>query len=268
MDPVKQMYDKIQRDLDEQHEGYSPPPVRFRASESGDCSRRIWYRLSGFKPEKPKSVFMELLTSMGDLMHDVLRWRFKNAGVEMFDLTFDEETGTVVEDNQRAVVVSYNDEKFTVSFRADGGVVIDGVPHVLEVKSIDGFSYSAMKRVFDNGGWPALIEYLRDDTLGSKNRGDKYAKWFGQATITGMLSKPPVTHGYIVVGDRSMGQFGFDGSNEGMSVELCHEDLTRTLAKFAYISKAVRDGEPPMPEYMQTSKECSYCPFFNRCWKG
>ena len=266
MDPVKQMYEHVQRDLDKQHENYSPPPIRFRASEAGECSRRIWYRLSGYKPESAKSAFMEFLTAMGDLAHDVVRWRMKRAGVELFDLTFDEESGSITEDNSRAAMVDKDGEKFTVSFRADGGVMIDGVPHVLEVKSIDGFSYNAMKNVFDKKGWPGLMDYLRTET--DRNRGDKYSKWFGQADVSGLLSKEKVHRGYLIIGDRSMGQFGFNGSNEGMAFDLDEDHLQEILRKFAMINRMVRDGTPPMQEYVQTSRDCGYCPYRIQCWKG
>jgi CRISPR/Cas system-associated exonuclease Cas4 (RecB family) len=266
MDPVKQTYEHIQQMLKEEHDRYGPPPQRFRASEAGACPRQVYYRLAGYKPETPRTAFLELLTSMGELQHNVVRWRMKQAGVDLFDLSFNEETGEVEEENHRKVKVQHNGEEFVVAFRSDGGVNIDGVPHVLEIKTIDGFSFSAMNKVFQNGGWPALKEYLTSGE--GKNRGDKYSKWFKQATISGLLSKERLDNAYLIIADRSMGQFGFAGENSGLAFKLEEEELNKCLSMFAYVAKALREGEPPMQEYLQNSKECGYCPYKNRCWGG
>ena len=270
-DPVRGIYSWLDDFLREQWETYKPPSRdRFRASEAGKCGRGIWYRLSGFRPDKPRSAFVELITKDGDLLHDCVRYWLRKTGAELFDLDFKDD-GVIEETNRRCVPITHNGEEFKIAFRSDGGVVIDGERHVLEIKTIDGFSYKWMEDAFLRGGWKRLLRYMKlkgkDDEDGKRNRGDKYAKFFAQSTVSGLLSQPPLLKAYIIVKNRSLGQTGFGQSNEGMSFDLTQEAFDKILNSFAYVNKHVREVTVPMQEFTMDSQDCKFCDYRERCWE-
>lgn len=252
MDPVRQMYDHLQTVIDKQYAKPYIPPIRFRASEAGDCPRKIWYRLRGEQP-KPISPFVKILTENGDVHHDLVRWRMREAGVELFDLDFDEDTGKVVETNHGVKTVIHKDTPIKISWRADGGVVIDGIKHVLEIKTLDGFSYSYMEKAYNTGD---IVEYLRNHI--------KYRKFFLQAAVTAHLSGH--THIYLVIEDRGLGKTGFNEQNEELAYELKQEDVDEALDNFAFVLQQLELGEPPIHPYTKSSKPCQHCPFRAKCW--
>ena len=44
------------------------------------------------------------------------------------------------------------------------------------------------------------------------------------------------------------------------------ELYTKILNKFAYITRAVHEGVPPLQDYTKDSKPCRVCDFRERCW--
>lgn len=257
-DPVARVYDYLRHECQREHDNYyTPKPKRFRASEAGDCPRKMYYRLSGEKPDAPFSTFGKIITHDGDVGHDIVRWQMRMAGVEMFDLDFNEETGEIVETNAKVVPVEWGGQNFEVTYRADGGVVIDGVPHSLEIKTIDGFSYKYLEQAYEQG---RLWEYMNSEKKGY----NKYRKYFLQSAVTATLSG--LSHVYLVIKNRSLGQIGFHEENAVLQFEVNPDDYKEAMDGFAMVAEALDKKEIPMAVYSEKSKPCSLCQFKKKCW--
>lgn len=263
MDPVAQTYAMLDADVEKETENWRPPPRRFRASESNACSREIWYRHMGYRPS-PSAGKMSLYGSDGDLAHDALRMLMRKAGVKLFGLEFKDD-GTIEETINIRETVEHNGEEFVIACRADGGVTIDGVDHALEIKSISGFAYSWMDKVFHG---KASLDMRR--RYGTGNDGirayiaEKYKKFLTQSHLTAWAAK--LQGVYLVIKDRSSCQFGFGESNEALRYEVDMDIVNPVLDKFAMITRLCRDGTPPVREYVKSSKDCGYCNFSHHCW--
>jgi CRISPR/Cas system-associated exonuclease Cas4 (RecB family) len=252
LDPVRIMYDYTQKKIDDKLP--YKRPLRFRASEAGDCPRKIWYSLKNFEDSNGFTAFVQHVCDLGDVHHDLVRWRMKHAGIEMFDLAFDEEAGTIVETRQGKEFVRWGDNDILVSYRTDGGVVIDGKRAVLEIKTIDGMSYTYMEKAWKAG---ELVEYLRGHV--------KYKKYFLQAAISAKLAG--LDYVYLLIENRSLGQIGFGGQNSELFYKVTDADFEDAMNNFSFVTDMITDDTVPMQPYTKSSQPCKFCPHRDRCWK-
>ena len=250
-DPVRIMYDKIQEGLDAKPE--YKRPLRFRASEAGDCPRKIWYSLKHFKDSNKFTTFVKLVCDAGDVHHDMIRWHLRSVGTELFDLDFDEDKGTVEETRYGKEMVQHGDHEMLVSYRTDGGIVIDGKRAVLEIKTVDGMSYQYMEKAWKKG---ELVEYLRGHI--------KYRKYFLQAAVSAKLAG--LDYIYLLIEDRSLGRIGFGGQNAELFYKVDDLDYQEALGNYAYVTQQYHDDVAPLRPYTKSSQPCKFCPHRDRCW--
>ncbi len=254
-DPCTRVKDHLEDISNNEHALHKPPPIRFRASEGGACSLAVWFRLMGFKPDYPFSGRGRLITNDGDVAHDVVRWQMQAAGCELFDLDLNDATGEVTETNFGRKEVEWNGETFEVTWRSDGGVVIGEDRCTLEIKSLDGWSF---KYINDAHLLGKAMKYLRGKPP-YKRAYNKYMKFFYQQAITGTMSG--IENAYLLLKDRSMCDMF------GLKYKIKPADFEYAMDGFAFVNERLRTGEPPMQEYTEKSKPCSFCPFRDRCWK-
>ncbi len=263
-DPVKKIYDTLDAEMLEEVIVFKKPPQHFRASEAGECGRRIWYRLSAYRPT-PDKTFSKLLSMGGNYDHDVIRQLLKHSDAGIDGLVFLADGG--IEEPQIVKSFEVDGQKFDIVARADGYILLDAevvgnsresVLALLEIKSVDGWTYKHMNDAFVNGGPEGALKYIA-------NARQKYIK---QCTVTAKLhSKDWI---YLLIRDRSMCQIGLynaeTGARTGGAIwQVDEEEWQRILNKFARISEALKEGKPPRAEYVDGSKECNYCPFYYAC---
>lgn len=264
MDPVKQTYAMLdQQAMEEFTDGYKRAQ-RFRASEVDNCSRRIFYDVSGYEKDSAETGKQQLYGLYGDITHDVVRNLMRKAGVELDGLEFNED-GSVTELINLREQVSHNGVDLTIAARADGIVVVDGKRYGLEIKSVSGFVYDYMHKVYTGTASRKMTAQYGVGTKGlRKYVATKYSKYLKQAHLTAYLAG--LDGVYLVIADRSSCQFGFDGDGSALMYDLDMKIVDGVLSKLAMIQRKIRDGEPPMRDYTKGSKECGWCPFKERCW--
>lgn len=264
MDPVKQTYAMLDAGaLAEFNDGYKRPQ-RFRASEVANCSRQIWYAVSGYEKDSPEQGKQSLYGVYGDLTHDVIRNLMLQAGVKLDGLEFHED-GSITELVDLREKVTYNGVEFTVAARADGIVEIDGKRYGLEIKSVSAYVYDYMHKVLTGTATKNMKAQYGEGPIGlRKYIAAKYKKYLQQAHLTAYLAGLDGT--YLVIADRSSCQFGFDGDGSALLLDLDMDMVNETLAKLAMIQKKIASGDPPMRDFNKGSKECGWCPYQGRCW--
>ncbi len=252
-DPVSKVYEGLEAESLDEARNFTKPPVRIRASEAADCSRKIYYRITGHLPT-PKTAWLKLIGMMGDIEHDVARQLLEHFGV-------------LLDGVEKEVTKDYEVDgvSFSVVARADGYISIDdpaGSPDnlwaLLEIKSMGGYAYKYLNDAFIAGGNDAVVERVRD----------KHKSYLQQCTVTAVLHDKQFI--YLLVKDRSMSQLGlYDASNGrragGAIWKVDTELWEKLLKKFGKVAKAVKNGTPPRAEYADGSKECGQCDFYYLC---
>jgi hypothetical protein len=265
MDPVQQTYAMLNQREQDRFDNPYKRSLRFRASETDACSRMVWFDLSNYKPDGPGEGRMSLYGIDGDVAHDVLRILMRDAGVKLKGLNFKDD-GTVEETVNVRKEITHNGMTFMIACRADGVVELDGVDHALEIKSVSGFAYDWMRKVYMGehtknmkeqygpGGAASIIKYLKAKQL----------KYFTQMHMTAYLAGLDAC--YLIIKDRSSCQFGFDEDGSALRFDIDMDLVNGALDKFAMIARQVTKGDPPMRPHVQSSKECGWCKFKERCW--
>lgn len=255
MDLVKLIYDGMQKEADVRAERVGSVK-RFRASEATQCSRRIWYRLSGYQPE-PDPAWLRLVAEEGNILHDYVRqllMHFDQEGVVGgIQVT---EHGEVLEDDVLTLGVSMDGEDFVISGRPDGTLAGDTT---LEIKTMGHWMFHHLNKAFVDGGFIGVLERLFE----------KHEGYMAQTMLTALLQGH--TKCYLLVVNRSDMQVGLynpmtGDRHPGAIFEIEDDLILKLMKKFARISKAVREGKPPLPPYLEGSEECSRCPFYKHCW--
>lgn len=259
MDPVQKLYAEIEKGLVDDVRNYRKPPRRFRASEAADCSRKIWYRHSGYVPA-PRTPFLELVSTSGNIHHDYVRQLLALYGVELTGLQMNAD-GTVTEDATIVRQFERGGVKFDVSGRSDGGVTvtIEDVDEdaVLEIKSVGGLQYKYINKAFARGP-EAVYRYIHE----------KCRSYVYQGTTMALLQDKRYV--YLLLVNRDMMEIGlFEAAtgrrHGGLQWRVDEELQEQILRKFASVTKAVNRGVPPAPEFLPGSKECERCDFLVYC---
>lgn len=271
MDPIARMYKQRDERGLEAIRHHKKPPQRFRASELGDCKRKVWYRMSGYAPT-PDTGFKMDWSIDGDVHHDIIRQCMLAEGLELAGITQNED-GTTDEDMFITHDFMHEGRTLTVSTRQDGWIKHDDYGWmVLEIKSVSHWKYKYMNDAFQQGGHDKLLEYLIE-----KYPNYIYQVHAGMAIANARKDdllpfdsdeKHTLDHAYLLIKDRSNCHIGFHGEQDvigGVIVPFDQETWDKVLRRM-YITKGkVLDGTPPRPEYTSSSRECSYCQYRYAC---
>lgn len=270
MDPIARMYaERDERGRVEARQ-YNKPPARFRASELGDCKRRIWYRHSGYVPA-PRTGFQDDWGVDGDVHHDIVRQQMLAHGIRIKGIVQNED-GTTEEDKFIAHDFVHDGRVMTVSTRQDGWIFHEDHGWMLmEIKSVGHWKYDYMNKAYISGGHDRLLEYLTE-----KYPGYIYQIQAGLAIARDRGGVPFETDepytldmAYLVIKDRSNCHIGFHSDNHGVAggvlVPFDQSIVDSLVAKVYRLKGMVLDGTKPIPEYPSGSRQCGYCPFKYLC---
>lgn len=258
MDPIQQMYEKRDEQGRERARNYRKPPLRFRASEVADCSRKIWYRLSGYAPA-PRYGRDDDFGIDGDAHHDIVRQLMRAYDIRLEGLTFNDD-GTVSEDQMKTKTFMVDGLKVPVVGRCDGFIFLPDRDELalLEVKSKGFWVFKYIQEAFEANGIRGVLDRIID----------KHPDIYAQSNITALIHD--MEYVYVLIKNRDMCQTGVyndDTSARHGGTEFSRDDEQneKTLKKLANIKRKVMDGVPPPPAGPPGSKECGYCKFKYLC---
>jgi CRISPR/Cas system-associated exonuclease Cas4 (RecB family) len=232
------------------------PPLRFRASEAGNCARRIWYRLMGYVPA-PDSPELMMKQMWGNLAQDVVRSLFKKYEIPIGGIEFKSD-GTQKELLDDIKEFPVGEEMIKVSARADGEFNGDTL---FEFKTIDHFKNYWFQQAY-NGHWE---KYGKGNDAVVARIKEKNPYYYDQVQITGEIFGK--TRTLFGTQNRSAVEYGMkalDGTRADIYIERDPEQVLGILMKLAMIARAVRNEKVP-PPLLAGSMECSFCPFLYQC---
>ena len=270
-DPVVQIYEGLTEAGLAEARGHRTPSQRFRASESGKCSRQIAYRLSGSRPAPP-TARLKMYGVCGDNDHDLTRAIMEQHGCELGGVKWDDEKAAYEEliniRKEFTRVSGAFEVTFTVACRADGEVVTPRGPSILEIKGTGHWPYDWLNKAYTEGyktignekmppGHDAALQRIKE----------KHSEWYAQCQTSMGLTGHTLC--YLLVKDRGTGTLGLyneeTGERTGIYIEFDPEFWEGLLDKFALIQTRLNQEKLPVPGYPAGSKECSYCDHRYRC---
>lgn len=275
MDPIENLYEYLEKEEATRVERWRPPQdLRFRPSELGGCLRALYYRLAGNRP-RPLRADTKLMFLDGDVQHNVIRQMMREAGAVLGDLTF-EEDGGVEETGASKRTISINhggkDYDVTLSGRNDGLVEIDGRMVLLEIKTVGGYKFQQFQYAYERKGAAGVIKLLQDDV--KKRAGARphprhaNRRFWYQFQGTMLLRDAPEL--YVVIKNRDGCEVGLKaaGATRGSGVLVpADPDVQDTiLHRCASVLAALDVQQAPMAEFMDGSRTCLNCDFYNLCW--
>jgi len=255
-DPITKLYEGLDAESLDEVKHHRTPVMRFRASEMADCGRRIWYRLSGYLPT-PDSAWLDLIGKEGNVLHDVVRHLCVHHDMPLshFEL---KEDGTVQESPIMVKQFTYDDTDFTMSCRDDGHAELSVGMAALELKTLGFYYYKYLSEAYARDGDQGVLERIQA----------KHKNYVAQGNTTAMLHDLDWVY-LLVVARENMTVGLYDKAKDrrtgGAIWRVTDEAKNKLLAKCARIQRHVTSGRPPIPEYLDGSKECGQCPFYYRC---
>jgi hypothetical protein len=254
---VWRIYEGLTEEAEDAARHFRKGPRRFRASETADCRRKLWYRLAGFVP-LPKQPWLSLVADS-----------MEHFGIELTGVTFNLD-GTQDEDKYAVRTFSMGGVQFDMSCRPDGFVRMQELPtpSVLEIKSMTTFKHTKAEAAFKKGGNEGVIQHLQLEK----------PQYIWQGNSTAMIKD--ASYVYLVLVDRNLNRIGLGtvgfgkpgtwdplaGERTGGALwEVEDSDRQDILYKLAEVTQALSDGVPPVPEYISSSAECRQCDFFVYC---
>jgi hypothetical protein len=173
------------------------------------------------------------------------------------------------EDSFHAAVTRDDGKTFKIRCRVDGRVRLTpegGLPKeaLLEIKSYSIFFKRKFEIAFEKeaeirGG----LAYPRE---GKWSHDMIWPEYQAQAQISMLASG--MGECYFMPLFRDDGQVGYKHSDGyfGAVVVRDEEEITKILDRFFHIQGVVENGGDPEPDYNPSSRECSYCDFWEYCW--
>lgn len=259
-DPIRDAY-RSQTEMNlEQLRRSKMPPARFSASEIGYCKRRVWYRHMGYLP----AVFSARGSDYGrdgDAHHDLVRnFIVDVGGGKIEQVKRDKEGKLSIETFAKDVRVKHKDENLTFHARVDGIIKLGRSKAVLEIKSIGNRDYWAYNNVWsDSLDVDKVIAHMHENNMNfvyqahvgmfaAKLKKAALVLKSRDACVTGLHSQrdPEQILGYV-------------------PIDWSDAIWTMILNRATIVQKAMKKKEPPRAEFLQSSKECGYCPFFHLC---
>lgn len=263
MDPIRTLYERMSQQGFEAVRGFKPPPLRFRASESSDCPRKIFHRLQGARPA-PDTPTSMIYGWCGDVDHDLTRQMFDHYNIPVSGIVLNED-GSVEETESmtRMATAEFPDGNVEIEFsaRLDGLITTERGFCVLEIKGTGFNSYKWLNDAWRKGGEEAVLERVKE----------KHRYWYTQCQVSMYLIQqkhPEIQHAYLVVKDRSSGALGFFDEKRGHGA--CHipfdpAELQAIIQRMGVIRRALDTGTPPMRR-IEGSLDCTWCPFHYLCY--
>ena len=262
-DPVKLLYERMAEAGIQKARDHRRPVQRFRASEAGDCLRRVYYRLSGCRPAPltPRSMFY---MDGGNVDHDLTRRILQHYDIPVGGVTFNEDgtvdEGDIIVAEYDVMLPSEDVVHLTVSCRPDGFIAIPGDDDaVLEIKGIGFWQFSWLQKTYCKGGPEAVLERIRE----------KHKSHLWQTMVTMELTRRD--NAYLLYKDRASEQLGLynDETEEraGVCVPFDSEIWAEILQRWAFVRQCIdsSENEPPAPEYSDGSGYCNNCDFHYMC---
>lgn len=253
MDPILRVYEsKAKRNWEKAMNTKVPPPLRFRASEVDSCRQMLYFRLSGEKPG-PISVAGSVYGDHGNLDHDKVRQDFKDAGVDIRGIIYNE-SGTQHETIAGSQVFQIGDTPVEVASRADGLIEVDGAWRLLEIKNTGINAHRWLETAYEKGGEEGVLTRIKE----------KHAYWYKQILVTQAVLGYTESGTYLVVRCRENEKLGI--CRQGILVPFDQSDFDAVLSRLAFIQQSVVSGTPPGPEYYPGSMQCDeFCAFRYVC---
>jgi hypothetical protein len=265
-DPITKVYAGLAAEAEDSVRNYRRPARRFRASETADCRRKLWYRLAGFIPE-PTQPWLSLVGDSGQFHHDYARHVGNHYGMGLTGFT--EEGGKQTEDPYVVRTFTYDGRTFDISARMDAGIDLGfDTPAVVEIKSMSQFDFQAVQQAFVSGGEEKVMEKLTED----------HPNYQWQGNTTAMVREWKYVYLWCVGrSNNSLGlsDAGFGKAHEwaplagrhvgGAVWEVEDKDRENILQKLADVDRTLEDGTPPPPDYTDGSKPCNQCAFWVYC---
>lgn len=233
------------------------PPLRFRASEAGNCPRQLFYRLMGCVPA-PDKPSLKLKQLEGNLAQDVVRQLYLKHGVEMGGIEV-ERSGTVRETLDKVSEFEVSGERIKVSARADGEFDTPYGHALFEFKTATGNSMRWLQTALDRGGKEGLLDRIHK----------KHPYYVNQIQITMAVFGRSLT--YLQFKNKDTTDYGFvDSAGNRCGVYILYDQnrVDELLGSFAHAQKCVATGNPPDIALcpLDGSRECDWCPFYYRCY--
>lgn len=255
-----------------QAKGGRKPPLRFRASEAGNCPRQIAYRLLGYEP-RPDSPELMMYQVAGNVWQDVIRALFLQYGVPIEGIDFrpdGEQKETM--DTQRVFEATSTDGQavsVTVSARADGKFPETPLgPAQFEFKTKSHYKHEWLEKALQGGykmpdgtkvpaGNDAAVARVRVKEMNNYQQVQITMAMFDDTvTCYGAMSRNTVQPGLKPTKG---------GDPAGIYIELDEAEVAQILSDFADIKLAVQRNELPKPAHFDGSSECNYCAFYDYC---
>jgi len=259
-DPIRDAY-RSQTELNlERLKRTKVPPKRFTASEIGYCKRRIWYRRMGYIP----SIFTARGSDYGrdgEAHHDITRTFMADiGGAKIEAVERDKNDMLSIETFQKDVPVKHKNMSFTLHARVDGIVKLGRTKHVLEIKSIGNKDYWAYNNVWSQTlSVDDVVSYMYEHNMN-----------FVYQAHVGMYATK-LKNAMIVLKGRDCCATGLHSQRDPEQI-LGHVPIPwsgtvwqQVLNRCAVVHRGLMSNTPPRAEFLQSSKECSYCPFFHLC---
>lgn len=271
MDPVKRMYLTLQAEQEAKLLEYKMPKQRIRASETGTCKRATVYRLMGYIPKVFGARGVDF-SEDGDIHHDAVRFKLKNAGNKLDFLRFNEDR-TVTELAEGVFTVKHkcpDGEVVDISYswRADGAIRIGNTWHVLEIKSIGSGDRRIYQQAWASGSPDAVLGKMMESSKGMGYVMQCHAVMEGFKRNL----KKSMKKAYLLIKDRDYCAIGLHSFNRpeqivgGPTVQYRKAMWTQVLNRGATIMRCLKSGELPMAEFLPSSKECtSMCNYYHLC---
>jgi hypothetical protein len=258
MDFVQELYEKRDAAAVEANEQYRPPRTpTIRASEVAACPRQIYHRLVGDRPS-PGDARGEDYGLGGDAAHDVVRRLLNEWGYTVGAV--DEGADGMRETLSGRKTFEFEDgTQVAFTARIDGTIEVPEGTALLEIKSIGSYDYRQMRSAFTRGGQEGLFKWI------AKNR----TKFIWQCEVG--MRVHGFSRAYLMIYDRESCNLGVHSESDpstrvgGVHVLSDDERWSEIMARSARIIKAVEARKPLRPAFLDGSRECGWCKFYQHC---
>lgn len=224
--------------------------VTFAPSYLSDCGRKIYYSKTGAKPSNPIELPSLLKMEWGNILHDDIQQRLKDAGV--------------LESFEEWRTAEY--EGLTFIYRYDGILNADAVRYIMEIKTVYASGYKSIEESPKPEHVQQAISYMKFEKIDKAlilyaGRDNGYLKQHtielnGYCLVNGVKTEDDKTWESNVQKMRSL-------KAKIESKQLPDRDFKIVLKhdKGVITEEFQKDSVKYKPDW-----QCSYCSFKDMCW--